>query len=166
MAMGQDFSMTTHGTVGEFDQSREQWPSYAERKVQYFMANDVKEDTKQRAILLSVCGPSTYQLIRNLVAPQKATEFKFMELVARVQEHFCPRPSVIEERFSFHSRFQKEGVNVADYVAKLRRLVQHCKFGNTLEDMLRDLLVCGLMTQDCKADFWQSQKSPLKKHLD
>ena len=71
------------------------------KMVQYFMANDVKEDAKQRAILLSICGPNTYQLIRNLVVPQKSTEFKFKELVARVQEHFCPRPSVIVEQLSF-----------------------------------------------------------------
>ena len=96
MATGHDFSMTTHRTAGEFDQSREQWPSYVERMVQYFMANDVKEDAKQRAILLSVCGPNTYQLICNLVAQQKPTEFKFKELVAGIQEHFCLRPSVIQ----------------------------------------------------------------------
>ena len=143
MAKGQDFSMTTHGTVGEFDQSREQWPSYTERMVQYLMANDVKEDAKQKAILLSICGPNMYQLIRNLVAPRKPTELKFKEFVARVQEHFCPRPLVIVEHFNFHSQFQNEGENVADYIAELR-LSQHSKFGNTLEDMLRDRLVCSL----------------------
>ena len=42
---------------------------YAECLEKYFLANDVEAGDKQRAILLSVCGPATYQLIRNLAAP-------------------------------------------------------------------------------------------------
>lgn len=61
--------MAMHGTVGEFDHDKEDWVSYCERLVQYFTANDVNDAGKQRAILLSVCGAATYQLIRNLVVP-------------------------------------------------------------------------------------------------
>ena len=42
-----------------------------ERLEQYFQANGVIDADKQRAIFLSVCGPSMYQTIRNLVAPKK-----------------------------------------------------------------------------------------------
>ncbi|KAL5480000.1 hypothetical protein EMCRGX_G023613 [Ephydatia muelleri] len=37
-----------------------------------------------------------------------------------------------------------EGENVAQFVAELRRIAQHCEFGPALDDMLRDRLVCGL----------------------
>ena len=57
------------GSVGEFDQSKETWVAYAERMEQYFTANDIAYPAKQRAVLLSACGATTYQLIRNLVAP-------------------------------------------------------------------------------------------------
>ena len=63
--------MAKHGSIGEFDRSQEDWVSYTE---QYFVENDVKNADKQRAILLSACGPATYQLIRNLVAPSKPPE--------------------------------------------------------------------------------------------
>lgn len=33
-----------------------------ERMEQYFLANDIKEEKKNRAILLSVCGSKTYTL--------------------------------------------------------------------------------------------------------
>ena len=38
-------------------------------------------------------------------------------------------------------RSRKPGENVSTYVAELRKL---CNFGNTLGDMLRDRLVCGI----------------------
>ena len=52
--------MAKHGSIGEFDGDRETWKSYTERLTQYFTANDVESAAKQRAILLSVCGPTTY----------------------------------------------------------------------------------------------------------
>ena len=61
-----------------------------------------------------------------------------------LENHFSPKLSVIVERFKFHNRSRLEGEKVAEFVAGLRRLSEHCQFGATLEDMLRDRLVCGI----------------------
>ena len=66
------------------------------------------------------------------------------EILEKLENHFLPKPSAIVERFKFHSRSRLEGENVAEFIAGLRRLSEHCKFGTTLEDMLRDRLVCGI----------------------
>ena len=96
------------------------------------------------AILLSTCGAKTYQLIRSLVAPRKPADIEFTCLIEEVRKHFNPKPSVIVERFQFHSRVRQSGESVSTYVAELRRLSQHCEFGASLDDMLRDRLVCGI----------------------
>ena len=67
--------MVKHGSIGEFRQEVEEWSMYAERLEHYIAANDVAAEDKNRAILLSMCGPSTYVLIRSLVTPQKPTDF-------------------------------------------------------------------------------------------
>ena len=51
--------MSRHGTIEEFDSATEGWTAYSERLEQYFVANDVDDAAKKRAILLSVCGAST-----------------------------------------------------------------------------------------------------------
>ena len=130
-----------HGSIGEFDRTQEDWVSYCERLEQYFVANDVKNADKQRAILLSVCGASTYQLIRNLVAPNKPTEKTFAEIVKLVKDHHTPPPAAMQ-RYTFNKRIQK-GESIAEFVAELRKLSEHCEFDN-LEDMLRDRLMCGV----------------------
>ena len=61
--------MATHGTLGEFNPTREDWTSYAERLELYFTANDIVTEKKQQVILLSVCGAEMCRLIRDLVAP-------------------------------------------------------------------------------------------------
>ena len=133
-----------HGAVGEFNSDQEDWVSYTERLVQYFVANDISEEgDKRRAILLSSCGPTTYQLLRNLVAPGKPTDKSFTQIVELVRDHHQPRPSIIVQRFNFHTRSQKPGEKISEFVAQLRKLSEHCSFGEGLQDMLRDRLVCG-----------------------
>ena len=136
--------MATHGSIDEFRNAQEDWHSYVERLQQYFVANDVKTTDKQRAVLLSCVGGATYQLIRNLLAPDKPTDKSFAEIVEAVQRHHQPKPSEIVQRFQFHSRTRNRGESVSAYVAELRKLSEHCNFGETLNDMLRDRLVCGI----------------------
>ena len=91
------------GTISEFSSGQETWTAYVERLVQYLAANKVEDADQQRAVLLSVCGPATYRLIRNLVSPKKPTELKFAEIVEIVQKHHDPKPSVIIQRYRFNS---------------------------------------------------------------
>ena len=51
----------------------------SERLEQYFIANEVIDDSKKRAILLSNCGPHTYQLLKSLLTPAKPTDELFAE---------------------------------------------------------------------------------------
>ena len=39
---------------------------------------------------------------------------------------------------------KQPGESVADYTAELRKIAKHCPFGESLEDMLRDRIVCGI----------------------
>ncbi|XP_069139364.1 uncharacterized protein [Argopecten irradians] len=64
-----------------------------------------------------------------------------------LQEHYSPRPLVIAERFRFHKRDQREGESIRDYNAALRKLSENCSFGESLNDTLRDRLVCGLKAE-------------------
>ena len=68
---------------------------------------------------LSVCGPSTYQLIRNLLAPTKPNTKSFDELVKVVKDHHQPEPSVSVMRYEFNKGIRKEGESFADYIADL-----------------------------------------------
>ena len=61
----------------KFDGDHETWKFYMEWLTQYFAANNVESADEQHAILLSVCGPTSYQLIRNILASVKPTEVIF-----------------------------------------------------------------------------------------
>ena len=138
--------MATHGSLSEFAESQENWTTYVERLEQYFTANDIAADAKEkrRAILLSSCGTATYQLIRNLLAPTKPAEAEYKDIVQALTTHYNPNPSQIAERFKFNSRVRRHGESIAAFVADLRRLTEHCGYGAQLDEMIRDRVVCGI----------------------
>ena len=98
-----------------------------------------------RAVLLSVTmGAPTYKTLRNILSPVKPGEKTYAKLVEKLTTHFKPAPSEIVERFKFHSLVRKAGKSVSAYIAELRSLSEHCNFGESLNNMLRDHLVCGI----------------------
>ena len=131
------------GVIGTFDPAQEEWCEYTERLTHYFVASDITSEDKKRAILLTVVGPSAYRLLKTLASPKRLEELRFSELVELAKKHYNPKPSPIVKRFEFNSRLQKEGETIAVYVAELRKIAEHCEYGEVLSDMLRDRLVCG-----------------------
>ena len=67
---GTDKTMALIGKIEEYNEN-DSWIEYTERLEQYFAANEITDNNKKRAVLLSVCGAKTYKLIRNLVNPRK-----------------------------------------------------------------------------------------------
>lgn len=138
--------MALIGEIGQFDSTTDQWSSYKERLEQFIVANDVAED-KHVPVLLSVIGGRTYELLRTLTAPHRPAEKTFAQLCEILENHLAPRPLVIAERFRFHKRNQQKNENVSDFCVAIQKLSEHCQFGTTLSDALRDRLVCGLASE-------------------
>ena len=136
--------MAVHGTLAPFDPDEEDWVEYTDRLSYYFTANGVTDAAKKRAILISCCGPATFRLMKSLVFPDQLSDFTFAQLVEKVKVHREPKASIIVRRFQFHSRIRALDETVADYVAALRRLAEHCEFNDMLQEMLRDRFVCGI----------------------
>ena len=134
---------TVHGSLSEYDPALEPWSIYIERLEQYFLANDILAEPKKRAILLHACGSKVFQLIRNL-ADDQPTAKSYTEVVALVKNYYDPKPSVIVQRYTFNTRARAPDETIASYVAALRQIAEHCDYKDSLQEMLRDRLVCGV----------------------
>ena len=159
------------GKIDSFEEGKETWEHYCERLGHYFIANGIGDTeeadlNKRRSILLSVCGSRIYKLMSDLLAPNKPGTKTFAELVKLVQDHYAPKPSEIVQRYKFHNRFRRQGESVAAYVAELRHLTEHCNFGPTLDVMIRDRLVCGIMDDKIQRRLLSEKDLTLKKAYD
>ena len=134
----------THGSIGAFDSSEEEWETYVERVEIYLAANKITDAQQKRDVLLSVCGTKTYHILRDLLAPTKPSDTSYADIVKCLKAQFNPKQGVAVHRYKFNSRVRQRGESVASFVAELRHLAIDCEFGDSLNEMLRDRLVCGV----------------------
>ena len=158
-------AQTMFGTLQEFQPDVEPIKAYLERANVFFEANSIAAD-KRVPVLLSAIGPRIYSLLRNLTSPAVPHEKSFDELSTILQSHFQPKPLLIAERFHFHRRDQAADESIAEYVAELRRLSTNCEFGATLNDALRDRLVCGMRNTSAQKRLLAEADLTFKKALE
>lgn len=156
--------MATHGKLREFDPSQESWTSYSERLQHYFTANDIP-NAKKKSILLTLVGPTTYTLTKNLCRPQTIDDKSYTDIVDLLEAHYCPKQSEIVQRYKFNSRNRRSGESIATYIAELRALGEHCNYTD-LHVMLRDRLVCGVNNFNIQRRLLQEPDLTYKKALE
>ena len=138
---------------------------YSERFENFLIANKIVEEELKRATFLATIGQPAYKLLRSLC--QNDTKNKsFEQLVALLRNHLQPAPNMIAERYKFYKRDRKTGETVSAYIAELRRLSEHCKFGELLNDYLRDKFVCGLNSERVQQKLLSMKELTLEKALD
>ena len=153
---------TVVGSIAAYT-PEENWQQYVER-LQFFMeATGVTDASKKRATFLSVVGPTTFQLLRSLIAPANLSDKTFEELMEVLKTHFNPEPSEIVERYKFHTRIRRPGETVATYLSELRALSVSCNFGPVLDDMLRNRLLCGINDDQMQKRLLSEPKLTLEK---
>ena len=133
--------MPAFGKLDECNET-EDWRHYIERVNHFFEANEITDPDKRRSIFLVCVGAKTYKLVRSLVAREDPKDKSYEDLAKLLQDHFIPKPSAIVQRFKFNTRSQQPGDTITMFLAELRHLnTEHCEFGITLDEMLRDRLV-------------------------
>ena len=132
--------------ISQFNSDEESWESYIERLEQYFVLHGTAND-KKVSVLLTFMGPKTYQLLKDLLSPQKPSEKNYQQIVEVLPKHLTPKRITIAERFKFSKRDQLDGESINNYVAALRKLSATCNYGEFLDDALTERFVCGLRSR-------------------
>ena len=146
------------GKIQAFNPQTKRFSTYVERLKLYFNANSVAE-TKKVPVFFTVIGSRNYSLLSDHYAPEKPKDQSQEDLISKFQTHFEPEPIVIAEQYLFHKQNQQIGESIPDFVANLQRLATNCKFGQHLDEALRDCFVCGLNLESVQ------QKLLLEKDL-
>ncbi|XP_047533388.1 uncharacterized protein K02A2.6-like [Vanessa atalanta] len=137
------------GILSSFDHSSQEWNSYKSRLNQWFIANDITNETdkskvKRRAILLSALSESTFKLASDLALPRKAEDVDYEEILRLLDNHFTPKRIGFSEKSIFYSAMQQSGESHTQWAARIRGLAAHCGFKN-LEEALLDRFIMGMI---------------------
>ena len=98
--------MSLIGNVGSYNEAEEEFESYVSRVELFFDASSIAEDKKVPSFL-TLIGPKTFSLVKDLVSPAKPGECTYKTLVDSLKAHYKPQVVVIFERFKFYSKNQE-----------------------------------------------------------
>ncbi|KAF2901747.1 hypothetical protein ILUMI_04444, partial [Ignelater luminosus] len=68
----------------------------------------------------------------------------FDELCNLLQKQFAPRTSVFRKRIEFYHIKQNMGEPINNYYVRIKNAATTCKFGNRLNEVIKDRFICGL----------------------
>ena len=126
------------GSVGELNEEKEEWQLCVKRMEHYMNTNEIQDESKKCAVFLLTIGPRAYTLLDILVVPLLPGVMKYKQVLEQMAQHYCPKRSVIIERYTFHSHLRRKEEPIVAFVVKLREMARTCEFGKSLNDMLRD----------------------------
>ncbi|KAM7298740.1 uncharacterized protein ISCGN_019311 [Ixodes scapularis] len=136
--------MVSYAVPPQFDEAVDKWPAYQIRLEAFFEGNGVTDGKKKRALLVAALSTNTVDVISGRCAPAKVNELPYSEVVSLLQQHFSPKLNETAQSYKFFSRNQLRGEPVRDFVVAIRQIADTCNFGDTLDRMLKDRIVCGL----------------------
>ena len=149
--------MAAHGTLRDFDSTKESVEDFRERFKFYCLANNIKGEgdgqRRKKALFITLLGQATFTKLKDLANPQEIKDIPLNEIVDLLIGHYRPKTIEIAERFKFFKRTQRDNERIADFVAELRRLTKTCNFGNYLDTAIHDQFVCGLRDKKCQQQF-------------
>ena len=151
-----------HGTLREFDASKESIEDFHQRFEFYCLANSIKDGdeaqrNRKKALFITLVGQATFAKLRDLASPRDIVDLSLGDIMELLKTHYRPQTVEIAERYKFFKRTQGVSERTADFMAKLRRLAKTCNFGQYLETALRDQFVCGLRDEKCQRELLSIQ---------
>lgn len=136
--------MENVGHLSEFDAINSIWPIYKRRMDNYFIANEITDNKRKRAILLNLLNEETYQLVFNLCLPIEPEKKSYSDLINLIDKHFKPTVSIFAARYKFYNAKKEESESSREWIARLRSLAAACDFEATfLQIVLRDVFIIG-----------------------
>ncbi|XP_044766147.1 uncharacterized protein K02A2.6-like [Coccinella septempunctata] len=84
-----------------------------------------------------------YKLMYSLCSPEKPDQKSFDDLIRLFGKQMLPQEIPLAERFKFYQARKGEEESPKEWAASIRGLAVRCKFGNELNNCLRDKFFCG-----------------------
>ncbi|KAK4875936.1 hypothetical protein RN001_012358 [Aquatica leii] len=136
-------TMENVGHLREFNPQTCDWQIFKSRMENFFVANEIKDEDRKRAIVLNILNEEAYKLVFNLCLPTQPEKMKYVDLLRIITEHFKPQQSVFSARYKFYNAKKIEYETPKEWAARLRSLAAHCQFEESLEIALRDQFLMG-----------------------
>ena len=80
-------------------------------------------------------------------------------VLKKFEDHFLPKKNLSYERFKFFTRKQLAGETIEQFVTDLKSKALNCDFGDLKDELIKNLLTCGLLDMSLREKLLQAEDS-------
>ena len=154
-----DFSTTGATNIAE---KWWQWKQTMQLFIELTMTKST--DKEKCSAFLYVIGQAGRDIYNTMTLTEDETD-KIEVLFAKFEAYCKPKQNVTIERYRFNTRSQASGETIDQYVTELRLIAKNCKFGNLENELIRDRIVCGTVSDDVRQRLLRVEDLTLDKAL-
>ena len=93
-----------------------------------------------------MAGPEAFEIYNAFTWDEEADKKKVDKIMKKFETYCTPRKNVTWDRHVFNSRSQQPGETIDQYVTDLRSKAAQCEFGTLTDSLIRDRIVCGVLS--------------------
>ena len=144
-----------------FDGTAASWKLWSQRFDRFYYATQFhqKDRQEQVSVYLYAMGEPADDLL--MVLQIDESKITYQELKGKLDQHFGDRKNVIVERAKFNQRKQKPGEPIDNFIQDLHKLAAECEFGNLKEELIRDRVVVGVLSDSLSEELQAKPKLTL-----
>ena len=136
------------------------WPNWKQNFLRFRLATKLhkEEGAVQVSVLIYTMGREAGHVFKSFTLAE-GDDGKIGVIFAKSNDHFVPKRNIIHEPARFHQRNQNKGKTVESFVRSLYELAEHCDFGTSRDQHIRNRIVIRILDKNV------SQRLQLKSDL-
>lgn len=96
------------GKLTKFEPEMQAWNDYIEQLEFYLEANNINNDSRKRAMLLTAIGTKNYTIIKSLCSPTAPKDVSYKDILDKCKSDFGKSLNEFLARFHFYKWDQKK----------------------------------------------------------
>ena len=145
----------------------ERWRRYEQSLRLYLTAvMGTKSERERCAAVLYIIGEEGREIFYTSFTFQEGEEDRLEPLLAKFKNYCNPKKNLTVTRNIFHTRHQRSGESVDQYVTDLKALARNCEFRDLEEDLIKDQLVLGINSERVKERLLRENDLSLEKAIE
>ena len=124
--------------------------------------SDGKENKVKSSILLTCIGDKGREVYSTFNLAE-ADKLKLDKILEKFDEYCEPVKNITFIRHKFFSCKQEEGQRFDEYLTELKKKAQDCEFGGLKDELIKDILICGLSDDRLRGRLLRMPKVTLKE---
>lgn len=107
---------------------------------------DKKSTAQQTAIFLHIAGEEAMEVYNTFTFTEDQDRTNLEGVIEKFKNFCTPKKNGAYERYQFFSRTQTSREAIELFVTDLKRKSLTCKFSDLRESLIRDRIVCGVLS--------------------